>query len=220
MNRIFAGYDRRESVGWHVFAQSVIDYCGAGVSITSLAGDQRDGSNAFTYSRFLVPELCGFKGLAVFVDGADMLVRADVSELFRLWDGFSAVMVVKHDYKTKHPRKYLGTSMESENRDYPRKNWSSVILWDCGHPLNWRMKSEYVKEQSGADLHRFAWLTDDRIGSLPVEWNWLVDEYGENEQAKLLHWTAGIPGFRQYRESPHAKEWLAAAEMARRGMQC
>lgn len=121
------------------------------------------------------------------MDGADMLCRADISELWELRDPGYAVQVVKHDYKTRFPTKYAGTTMESPNVDYPRKNWSSVIIWNCSHPLHIEMGEQRVS------LHRFLWLPDASIGSLPPEWNHLADEYGYKAEAKILHWTAGIP---------------------------
>jgi hypothetical protein len=167
----------------------------------------RDGTNAFTYTRFLIPFLQGFTGWALFCDGADMLCRADIAELWAWRDYYSAVQVVKHDYKTKHPRKYVGTKMEADNGNYPKKNWSSVMLINCSH-FHWRdMRPEKVEEMSGAELHQFAWLQDKLIGDLPVEWNWLADELGENPEAKIVHWTAGSPGFPQYAAMPHADEF-------------
>lgn len=211
--RIFAGYDAREIDGWHVFQQSMIERCKEPMSLTALHGEQRDGTNDFTYSRFLVPWLCDFSGYALWVDGSDMLLMDDPAELLKCTKEQygNAAWVVKHDYKTKHPRKYLGTSMEAENRDYPRKNWSSVILWDCGHYMNRCLTPHFIADQVGAFLHRFGWLPDQRIGELPIEWNWLADEYGSNEQAKLLHWTAGMPGFTNYAAAPMAEEWHRTA---------
>ena len=78
-------------------------------------------------------------------------------------------MVVKHDYKTKTAKKYLG----SKNEDYPRKNWSSVILWNCEHPENRIVTTDFVSNATGAQVHRFTWLEDNLIGELPIEWNCL-----------------------------------------------
>lgn len=191
--------------------QSVIEQCSAPVSIIPLHGRQRDGTNSFTYERFLIPHHCGYKGFAIFVDGSDMLLRSDIAELWALRSGWHAAQVVKHEYTTTHPRKYLGTPMEADNRDYPRKNWSSVVLWNCEHYMNRCLTPESLEKLDGSYLHRFSWLPDDRIGELPAGWNWLVDEYGENERAKILHWTAGMPGFKHYAQAPHAKEWRDAA---------
>lgn len=224
MIRIFTGWDARESRGWHVFAQSVARRSSEPVALTPLVMDaQRDGTNAFTYSRFLVPYLCGFKGFAIFADAVDMLAVGDIAELWAMRSGWHAAQVVKHDYKTKHARKYVGTEMECANEDYPRKNWSSLIIWNCSHYMNRELTPWYIDEQPGSTLHRFQWRTsagislpDDRVGELPIEWNWLADEYGANTAAKLLHWTAGIPAIEAYKSSPHAQMWFYENAQAQR----
>lgn len=207
--RLFCGFDQREAIGWHAFAQSVIEKTSEPVSITPLADAmlQRDGSNAFTYSRFLVPYLCDFQGWAIWADGTDMILCEDLAALLAERQPGYAVQVCKHDYETKHPRKYFGTEMEAANLDYPRKNWSSLVIWDCAHYMNRMLTPEFISTHNGEFLHRFAWLLDERIGALSLEWNWLVDEYGANTAAKLLHFTAGIPAISAYRSSPHAQLW-------------
>ncbi|MEY4079277.1 MAG: hypothetical protein RIS80_1046, partial [Actinomycetota bacterium] len=141
-----------------------------------------DGTNSFTYSRFLVPYLQGFQGFAIFADGADMLCRADIAELWDMRDPLKAVQVVKHDYTTCEPRKYVGTQMEAPNSSYPRKNWSSLMLFNCSYPMHNRLTPQYIAQTSGTLLHRLSWLDDSKIGELPKEWNWL-DEYGRNDQS-------------------------------------
>jgi hypothetical protein len=209
---LFAGFDAREEVGFHTFVSSVIHNTSDPVSITPVRGDQRDGSNAFTYERFLIPYRMGFKGWAIFMDGSDMVLKADLAELLAHRDHYKAVQVVKHQYKTKHPRKYVGTSMEARNDDYPCKNWSSVMLINCAH-FGWRgMTPEKVAQMKGPELHRFSFLAPDAVGELPPAWNWLADEYGPNEDAKVLHWTAGIPAFLEYTEAPMARDWWNARD--------
>ena len=209
--RIFVGYDPREAVAYHVCCNSIIRHASVPVSITPLALNtlrgvyeerHKDGSNAFIYSRFLVPYLCGFKGRALYLDG-DMLVKDDVANLFGCLRHDHDVAVVKHNYTTKAAKKYLG----NRNENYPRKNWSSVILWNCGNYPNHCLTPEFVAEQTGAYLHRFQWLNDGRIGELPKSWNWLVDEYEHNDDAKLLHFTLAIPAFQSYEDCDHSKEW-------------
>lgn len=192
---IFVGYDKRESVAYHTFCQSVISNTRSPVSFSPVTGEQRDGSNAFIYARFLVPHLMDYKGWAIFADG-DMVCQDDIQKLWDMRDEECAVMVVKHDYKTKHPVKYLG----AKNEDYPRKNWSSLILWNCGHWANRALTPEYVENSSGAHLHRFAHLEECEIGELPKEWNWLVSEYETKEDAPLLHYTIGTPCFPEYQD--------------------
>ena len=199
---IFIGHDPREAVAYHICCESIIKHASIPVAFIPLSGDQRDGSNTFIYARFLVPYLCGFQGNALFMDG-DMIVRGDVAELITHVNPRSGVNVVKHDYKTKFAKKYLG----NKNEDYPRKNWSSVILWDCGFYPNRVLTPEFIAKQPGSYLHRFSWLQDDQIGALPKEWNHLTMEYAPNPDAKLYHYTLGIPAFEGYQVQEGADEW-------------
>ena len=207
---IFIGYDPREAVAYHVCSNSIIRHSSQPVAINPLALNllggytetHADGSNQFIYSRFLTPFLMDYSGWAIFMDG-DMLLRDDIVHLWEMRDASKAVMVVKHDYKTKMTEKYLG----SKNQNYPRKNWSSVILWNCSHPKNKIVTPEFIEQATGAELHRFTWLEDSEIGELPKVWNWLPDEYGENKDAKLLHYTLGTPCFHDFALTPMADEW-------------
>lgn len=230
MIRVFLGYDEREALPLHVCASSILRRASQPVSFTWLAATQliadyveqhdaasgliADGyppSNAFIFSRFLVPWLCGFEGWAIFLDG-DMVVKDDIAQLWKLRDPSKAVQVVKHDYQTKHPVKYFG----QRNEDYPRKMWSSVVLWNCGHPRNRILAPDFVQQATGAFLHRFQWLDDKLIGDLPADWNWLVGEYEYNEDARLLHYTIGVPALEEYAKCDHADDWFAEMEVMSR----
>lgn len=136
-----------------------------------------------------------------------MLMRGDIAELWNLRESWYGVMTVQHDYKTKHPRKYIGTELECANEDYPRKNWSSAILWDCGHYMNRCLTPDFIEQNQGSYLHRFGWLPSERIGSLPAEWNHLVGEQDYNREAKIAHFTLGIPGFEHYKLCDYSEEW-------------
>ena len=207
---VFVGYDPREAIAYHTCVNSIIRHASQPVAIIPIALNlfqdyketHTDGSNHFIYTRFLVPHLMGFKGWAIFIDG-DMIIRGDIVELWNLRELDKDVMVVKHDYQTCMPVKYLG----AKNEDYPRKNWSSVILWNCNSFPNRQLTPEFVQTSSGSFLHRFAWLDDSRIGELPPEWNWLPDEYGPNLNAKLLHYTLGAPCFQEFADTPQGNEW-------------
>lgn len=209
--RIFIGYDPREAVAYHVCEESIREHSSQPVSITALdlrtmrkfyAERHQDGSNAFIYSRFLIPYLCGFRGLALFLDG-DMLVRGDVAELFADPMLYQGVRVVKHDYRTKYPVKYLGYP----NADYPRKNWSSAVMWNCGFAPHRVLTPEFVASSTGAYLHRFSWLVDSQIGELPMTWNRLVLEQELQDDDKLRHFTVGTPCFADYADCDGAEEW-------------
>lgn len=207
---VFVGYDPREAIAYHVCCNSIIRNATAPVAIVPVALNlfseyketHTDGSNHFIYTRFLVPWLMGWSGRAIFIDG-DMIVRGDIVELYNSMPLDMDVAVVKHDYQTRQTEKYMG----AKNENYPRKNWSSVIVWNCNSYPNRKLTPEFVMKSSGAYLHRFSWLDDQRIHALPPEWNWLPDEYGANADAKLLHYTLGTPCFHEYADTPQNELW-------------
>ena len=220
--KIYIGFDQREAIAYHAFVQSLIDHASIPLDITPLAvktlkgyeEKHEDKSNDFVYSRFLTPYLNDFKGWAIFVDG-DMICQTDIKELLDLRDGSKALQVVKHDYKTKANQKYLGNI----NQDYPRKNWSSVILWNCAHPKHKLLTPDFIANESGKYLHRFSWLEDSEIGGLPKEWNWLVTEYPNNDQANIIHYTLGTPCFKDYRDTEMSDIWLKKYDRMNDGME-
>jgi hypothetical protein len=222
MNKIsmVVGFDQREAIAYHVFCQSVLEKSSLPVeflplSINSLANYREthtDGSNKFIYSRFLTPFLMDWQGWAIFADG-DMICRSDIHDLWSLRDESKAVLVVKHDYMTKANTKYLG----NKNENYPRKNWSSLVLWNCGHNANKILTPDFIQSQPGSYLHRFSWLSDELIGELPIEWNWLATEYEDNYAAKLVHYTLGTPCFKEYSGSAMADDWMACYERLQDG---
>lgn len=203
--RVFIGYDPREAVAYHTCCQSIMEHCAEPnkLAFHPITGERRDGSNDFIYARFLVPYYAGWRGMALFLDG-DMLVRADVGDLFKAARLDKGVSVVKHpDYLTKYPTKYLG----AHNPNYPRKNWSSVVLWNCGFWPNRILTPQHVGRATGEYLHRFQWLRDDQIGELDAGWNRLVLEDDIQPDDKLRHFTVGTPCFTEYADSPGADEW-------------
>jgi hypothetical protein len=218
---IFCGYDKREAVGFHTFCASVVERASKTVSIHPLAGmGLPEGSNSFTLSRFLVPYLMGFKGRAIFVDACDMLMLGDVVELDALFDRRFAVQVVKHpDYESEHARKYVGTEMECEQSNYTRKNWASVMLINCEHSAWFAMTPKMLALADPIDLLQFKHFEDKEIGALPSEWNVLIDEGQDRAGAKLLHWTAGLPTFKHYRNARASKDWFAEFESMTGAMQ-
>ncbi len=134
-----------------------------------------------------------------------MLCLADIKELWNLRDSFKALQVVKHDYKTLYPTKYLG----QKNYDYPRKNWSSLMLINCAH-YSWRMiNPENIEEMSGTELHRFSFIKDEQIGALPLEWNVIVGEPNQSQNPKIAHFSIGLPVW--YPRCAYAGEWNAEA---------
>ena len=209
MIHLFCGYDERESIGFAVFTHSVITRATKPVALIPLSSmGMGEGSNTFTKSRFLVPYLMGFKGRAIFVDASDMLIRADVAEIDAQFSADFAVQVVQHkDYQTRNRVKYVGTGMETENKDYPRKNWASVMLFNCEHPVWQDMTPAPISAMPMADLLSLDFCGED-VGMLHPKWNRLVDE-GQPSSGNVLHWTAGIPAFDRYRDAPAAELWEA-----------
>jgi hypothetical protein len=212
--RIFVGYDRREAVAFHVLSHSIHRRASSPVSITPVALTQLGGlmwrerhelqSTDFSFSRFLVPFLCGFEGWAVFMD-CDMLVLDDVSELWALRDDRFAVRVVQHDHRPEEATKFLGQPQTT----YEKKNWSSVMLFNCARCA--ALTSGYVNAASGLELHRFRWLEDETsIGDLPHRWNHLVDydPPAPVEELSILHFTNGGPWFDEYANCGYADLWF------------
>lgn len=213
--KVFIGYDQVESISWHtmahsIFSQSSIPVAIIPVALSTLGGiykrsREETQSNEFSFSRFLVPFLSGYSGKAVFFD-CDQMLRTDIAELLNVFEDEpgKAVYVVKHDYQPRDEIKYLGTRQYS----YPRKNWSSVVLWDCEHPANRKVTPEYVNTATPKELHRFLWLNDAEIGTLDIRWNWLVGEYDNPpDDVKNVHWTVGGPYFNEYSHVDFNEEW-------------
>jgi len=207
---VVVGFDQREAIAYHTFCQSVLEKTTVPVQFIPLADNSlffynekhNDGSNSFIYSRFLTPYLCDFQGFAVYADG-DMILNTDISELIQLFDQSKAVQLVKHDYKTKRSIKYFG----NENTNYPRKNWSSLVIFNCQHPSNKILTPQFIQDQNGAFLHRFQWLKDEEIGELDIKWNYLAIEYEPCVDSKLIHYTLGTPCLKDFKNTEMSDIW-------------
>jgi len=215
---IYVGWDSREPVAADVLKYSIEKHTSVPVNIIYLQQDKlreqglywREvdalASTEFTFTRFLVPYLNNYQGHAIFVD-CDFLCLTDLAELINQADNKKAVQVVQHDYTPSE-----GVKMDGQKQlPYPRKNWSSMILWNCGHKANRTVDLEFVNTATGQELHRFTWLEDKFIGELPPEWNWLVGWYREQRDGypKWLHYTLGGPWFEEYKNCEYSLEWLA-----------
>lgn len=165
-------------------------------------------STQFAFSRFAIP-LLQQDGWALFCD-CDMLFTGDVAKLFELADDKYAVMVVKHDYAPS-----TKTKMDDQvQAPYPRKNWSSLVLWNCSHPAHDPL-GRGINSWPGLDLHQFKWLDDELIGDLPKEWNWLVNEYPDKPASEVsnLHFTLGGPWFANHAPSIYDDLWRTEREI-------
>jgi lipopolysaccharide biosynthesis glycosyltransferase len=208
--RIFIGWDSRFPEPAEVLRYSLLKHATIPLDIKYLKLAELKlnrphdplQSTEFTYTRFLVPHLCDYQGTALFLDN-DMLCLGDVRQIAELDMTDYALRVVQHDYQPTATVKMYGCQQTA----YPRKNWSSMMLMDCGKLRLWTQR--VVETQTGAYLHRFQDIPDSLIGELPKTWNTL-DRMDERTQ--LIHWTSGGPWFEQTRDCPHAQVWLQARD--------
>jgi hypothetical protein len=161
-------------------------------------------------ARFFIPWLCDYQGWALFTDG-DILCRENIDELFTQYaDPSKAVYCVKHPPLLKGGEKKEGEVQSL----YARKNWSSVMLFNCGHPANQALTLETLNTLPGRDLHRFYWLQDEEIGGLHPRWNYLVNISEFVQNPAIVHFTEGIPMLEQHAGDPYADDWFTATHLA------
>jgi len=213
---VYVGYDSREDLAYQVCKHSIIRR-EPGATVKPLKQkDMREAglytrevdklaSTEFTFTRFFIPHLQNYQGWAVFCD-CDFVWTVPTTDLKQYCDPDKAVVVVQHDYTPAEGMKMDG----KQQHIYPRKNWSSMILWNCAHPKNKVLTPELLNKETGAFLHRFQWLNDNDIGSLPHHYNWLVGWYKEPKDGKpkIYHWTEGGPWFiDNYFDCEYADVW-------------
>lgn len=222
--RMFVGFDKREARSFEIARASArahgFDAVGLYEPLLRAQGiftrpvDTRGGrfdlisglyqATEFALTRFAVP-LLGHSGWAAFID-CDMLVLRRAHELQAQADPRYAVQVVKHDLGH-----LTGEKMDAqEQKSYPRKLWSAVMLFNCSHPANRRLTLGALNNWHRHDLHGFAWLHDDEIGELSPEWHWIADLQPEIADPAIAHWTLGTPEIVD--NAPHAKLWHDAAK--------
>ena len=227
---VYIGWDSREPIAAEVCRYSLLKHASIPVNVHYLKRNElieqglytRDtdplSSTEFTFTRFLVPTLQNYEGTAIFMD-SDMIWLTDIAELLAEVDPTKAVTCVHHDYTPPE-----GVKMDGQQQlHYPRKNWSSMVVWNCGHKENRKVTVKEVNNWSGAELHRFMWLDDKHIGKISPEWNWLVGWYreGRDGEPKILHYTEGGPWFNNYRNCEYADTWnsyLAGYEDSKRNV--
>lgn len=188
--RIFVGFDPRQPVSFQTLMLSIYSKAKVPVAITPLVLQQlpitRTGLTPFTYTRFITPWISDYKGWSLFLD-ADMLLRADISELFKYADDTKAVMVAN----------FQGPLMFER---------ASVMLFNNAHPDNRKLTPDAINDaQRTPRPHLIDWT--DAVGTFPVEWNHLVGYLPPNPAAKLVHYTMGVPAFPEVGDCEHADEW-------------
>jgi lipopolysaccharide biosynthesis glycosyltransferase len=215
---IFIGYDSKVKIAYHVLAESILRNSSTPVTISpinlnnlkNIYTRKQDplASTEFSFSRFLVPHLMNYNGWAIFMD-SDMVMLSDITELWNLRNEDYAIQVCKHDYTPNSKNKFLGNNQTI----YAKKNWSSLMLMDCSKCKT--LTPEYVNTRSGLELHQFKWLDENLIGSIPLEWNWLVGEYPYKKDVHNIHFTEGGPYFKDYKNTEYADEWFNIYNMAK-----
>lgn len=217
--RCYIGYDSREDIAFQVASFSLKKHSSVPLDVAplKLKDFQERGiytrshdpkqSTEFTYLRFFLPYLNNYEGWALFADD-DFLWLGDVAELISKLDDRYAVMCVKHDYIPSVKTKLANVSQEP----YPRKNWSSMMLVNCGHHANSALTLADANTKSGSYLHRFGWIKDDSlIGEIDYEWNFLVQHYSpytDGRLPKAVHFTEGGPWFPDHRNTDYAHLWF------------
>lgn len=217
---VYVGFDSRESIAYDVCRHSILARTRTPVDVKPLvqselrerklywrAGDPL-ASTEFTYTRFLVPALAGYTGWALYCD-CDFLWLADIKHLIALADDRFAAMCVHHDHRPTEAMKMDGRVQTL----YPRKNWSSLILYNCGHPANAALTPDVVNRETGSFLHRFSWLKDEEIGAIPETWNWLEgwSTKPAGSHPNVVHYTRGGPWFDEWHNVDYGDLWLKEA---------
>lgn len=228
---VFIGWDSREPEAADVTQSSLIHHSSIPLHVQMLKerplrhaglyhrkwraeGNQKfdlsDGkpfSTEFSFTRFLVPALMQWNGWALFVD-ADFLFMDDIAKLLEELDDRYAVMVCKQDYKPSD-----GVKMDGQKQErYFRKNWSSFMVFNCGHPSNKLLTPQVVSEEPGSWLHGFGWLEDAEIGNITHQWNWINKT--TTGEPLAVHYTMGAPNFPHLRDAddPYFEEWRQEAK--------
>lgn len=210
MLTVYVGYDSTQDIAFEVCKRSILHYNPL-VNVIKIdrkelkdAGlfwrEDNTGSTEFTYTRFLVPYLNNYKGWALFCD-SDFLWKCNIDDIMKYAKIEDAVSCVQHEYNECNGHiKMNGKSQEY----YPRKNWSSLMLFNCSHPDCLKLNPQTVSTQTPAWLHRISWT--DAIGAIDKSYNYLVGYY-DDECINALHFTDGGPWFKEYENVQYGEEW-------------
>jgi hypothetical protein len=211
--KVFIGWDSREDIAYKVAKKSILN--NSDIEIYPIKQSylreigvytrpvDSQASTEFTITRVLTPFLSDYSGISIFMD-CDMLVQIDIKEILKCIDYKDPVSCVQHaDYKPNSNTKMDG----KKQYFYPKKNWSSFMVFNCGHPsLRENLSVKNINSKSPQYLHRLEWATS--IGNLSHSWNYLVGYYNDIEKPNVLHYTDGGPWFPEYSNCEFSKEWL------------
>ena len=211
--KLFIGHDTKQSSICDTCRLSVEDNSNIEIDVIHLSAmqskglfwrEQAVGSTEFAFTRFLAPFLKGFYGYAIFCD-SDFIWNSDPLELLDIVDSKNAVSVVKHNI-TKDQIKPV--KMDGQKQSwYPKKNWSSLMVFNCDHPFTKRLTPTTVSESPAGYLHEFDWCEENAIGSIPHTYNYLVGYYNDLTEPKAIHYTDGGPWHPGYENVEFADRW-------------
>ena len=220
--KVFVGYDSREDIAWQVCRHSVVRHSAERAEVIPLRQNvlrelglytrphDLGASTEFSLTRFLTPYLAADSGWAIFCD-CDFLFTTDVSSVLSELDPSKAVYCVQHDYTPTYRVKMDGKAQAI----YPRKNWSSFMIFNCEHPDVKALTPAVVNTATAAYLHRFEWISDDSaIGALELDWNYLEGEYPKPDHTpRVIHYTNGGPWFEEWQNCDFADLWLQERDL-------
>lgn len=192
MLRVFIGVDRRAPLAYTVLQSSIIRRASVPVQITPILLHQlpmkRTGLTEFTYARYIVPHLCKYEGWAMFLD-ADMICLGDIKEAFDIaQNNGDAVSVVKHRMRFEWPAAMVFNNEKCKE-----------------------LTPEYIDNPENSPA-QMKWA--ESVGELPAEFNHLVGYDEPNPNARIVHYTQGIPAWHETKDCEFADEWHAEKEAA------
>ena len=173
-------------------------------------------NNPFARTRYLVP-LIDYKPdnkWVAFVDDDFLFFRNPLS-LYKTLDDNKMLYVAKHpEYVSVTTIKMAGKEKLKgwRNVNYPRKNWSSLMIFN---KEKFPLTTKEIFHSPMSYLHQLEWAgSEENIGSIPLEWNWLVGEEHcpDQEDINAAHFTLGGPWYEKWPASIYDKPWLEMEE--------
>ena len=221
MNKIFIGFDSTnygQELAYEVCYRSIRKY-NDDISIFKLVKKDLEkqnifkridntGATEFTYTRFFSPLLSNYRGWSLFCD-SDFLWFCDPNELIEKCieknkTENKAVYCVKHKYTQCNGKE----KMDGRKQEwYPKKNWSSLMVFNNSHPSIKNLSQDNVNIRSPKWLHRMEWCKEEEVGEIDKEYNYLVSYYHDNKY-KALHFTDGGPWHPEYQNVEFGELWL------------
>lgn len=145
-------------------------------------------STEFTYSRFLIPYLENYEGFSIFIDD-DFIFERTLLPMFYYLHPDDAVACIQYPQYKHDETKFNG----EVNIDYPKKLWSSMMIFNNGHEDCKKLTPETVNTWTGKQLHQFEWT--DKISKIPEKYIF-VEGYDDPDvkwDFSGIHYTRGGP---------------------------